>query len=352
MNKRHPVRFSHATARIDYSGFIEAASFLAAHLIGKGSAKMSGKSIFTNSALAALAVAISTAALPASAQAQPPGGNERGQSRWQDRGQDRGQSQRSEQRAQPQVRAQAQAQPRQNWSQGQQAQRPDRGNAQTWQGRDGGQRQSGGWQQRDGGTVRTQTPQDRAATPQRGWDGSRWNQTSRSTAERQTTTRDREGYRDNDRDGDRRNTWRNDDNRRDSWQQRESWRRDQTRRDDNRRWDNDNRHSSYRGDYRQWNNDWRRDNRYNWSRYRDSNRQHYRLPRYSAPYRGYSYSRLSIGIFLNSGFYGSGYWINDPWSYRLPQAYGPYRWVRYYDDVLLVDVYSGEVVDVIYDFFW
>ena len=32
--------------------------------------------------------------------------------------------------------------------------------------------------------------------------------------------------------------------------------------------------------------------------------------------------------------------------------YGPYRWVRYYDDVLLVDVYSGEVVDVIYDFFW
>ena len=23
-----------------------------------------------------------------------------------------------------------------------------------------------------------------------------------------------------------------------------------------------------------------------------------------------------------------------------------------YDDVLLVDIYSGEVVDVIYDFFW
>jgi hypothetical protein len=51
-------------------------------------------------------------------------------------------------------------------------------------------------------------------------------------------------------------------------------------------------------------------------------------------------------------FYGSNYWINDPWQYRLPPVYGPYRWVRYYDDVLLVDVYSGEVVDVIYDFFW
>ena len=51
-------------------------------------------------------------------------------------------------------------------------------------------------------------------------------------------------------------------------------------------------------------------------------------------------------------FFGSRYWISDPWRYRLPPVYGPYRWVRYYDDALLVDIYSGEVVDVIYDFFW
>ena len=55
---------------------------------------------------------------------------------------------------------------------------------------------------------------------------------------------------------------------------------------------------------------------------------------------------------LGNLFFGSRYWINDPWRYRLPEVYGPYRWVRYYDDVLLVDIYSGEVVDVIYDFFW
>ncbi|WP_342449817.1 RcnB family protein [Sphingomonas jejuensis] len=36
----------------------------------------------------------------------------------------------------------------------------------------------------------------------------------------------------------------------------------------------------------------------------------------------------------------------------MPPAYGSYRWVRYYDDALLVDVRSGYVVDVIYDFFW
>ena len=55
---------------------------------------------------------------------------------------------------------------------------------------------------------------------------------------------------------------------------------------------------------------------------------------------------------LGSLFYSQRYWINDPWYYRLPPAYGDYRWVRYYDDALLVDVYSGRVVDVIYDFFW
>ncbi|WP_313958547.1 RcnB family protein [Novosphingobium sp. 9] len=72
---------------------------------------------------------------------------------------------------------------------------------------------------------------------------------------------------------------------------------------------------------------------------------------YYAPYRGYSYRRVGIGFSLGALFYGERYWINDPWYYRLPPAYEPYRWVRYYDDVLLVNVYTGDVVDVIYDFF-
>nr|WP_254306070.1 RcnB family protein [Sphingopyxis sp. BSNA05] len=55
---------------------------------------------------------------------------------------------------------------------------------------------------------------------------------------------------------------------------------------------------------------------------------------------------------MGTSFYGSRYWINDPWRYRLPTAYAGTRWIRYYDDVLLVDTYSGEVIDVIYDFFW
>jgi hypothetical protein len=145
---------------------------------------------------------------------------------------------------------------------------------------------------------------------------------------------------------------------------RDDWRRD--RRDDDRReWRDDGRH--YRDGYRDGRRDdhryghshrrwdhrgWRSDHRYDWYRYRAANRALFSLGRYYAPFRGYSYSRINIGIRLGSPFYANRYWIHDPWRYRLPAVYGPYRWVRYYDDALLVDIYSGEVVDVIYNFFW
>ena len=100
-----------------------------------------------------------------------------------------------------------------------------------------------------------------------------------------------------------------------------------------------------------WNRDWRQDNRYDWQRYRYSNRDRYRLPRYYSPY-SYGYQRFGIGIYLDDLFFGSRYRISDPWQYRLPPAQWPYEWIRYYDDVLLVDTRTGYVADVIYDFFW
>lgn len=126
--------------------------------------------------------------------------------------------------------------------------------------------------------------------------------------------------------------------------------RDRNGRNDN--WNNNRNHGAYGDNHHRWDNNWRRDNRYDWSSYRNHNRDAFRWGSYYSPYRNYSYQRLSIGFFLDSMFYSSNYWINDPWQYRLPDAYGPYRWVRYYDDALLVDIYSGEVVDVIHDFFW
>ncbi|MEH6758019.1 MAG: RcnB family protein [Parasphingorhabdus sp.] len=114
----------------------------------------------------------------------------------------------------------------------------------------------------------------------------------------------------------------------------------------------DRRYREARRDSKQWNRGWRNDRRYNWQQYRQSHRNYYRPGRYYSPYRSHNYRRWNIGIYLGSAFYGSQYWISDPWRYRLPPADGGYRWVRYYDDVLLIDTYNGRVVDVIYDFFY
>lgn len=106
------------------------------------------------------------------------------------------------------------------------------------------------------------------------------------------------------------------------------------------------------GDRRSWDRNWRNDRRYDWRSWRNSNRNIFRGSRYYSPYRNWGYNRFSIGIFLEPLFYSNRYWIGDPWQYRLPPAYPGTQWVRYYNDVLLVDVYSGEVLDVIHDFFW
>ncbi|WP_294121549.1 RcnB family protein [Sphingomonas sp.] len=103
--------------------------------------------------------------------------------------------------------------------------------------------------------------------------------------------------------------------------------------------------------HRRWSGDWRHDHRYDWRSYRNRYHSLFRLGRYYDPY-GWNYSRFSIGFNLWPSYYGSNYWLNDPWQYRLPPVYGPYRWVRYYDDALLVNIYTGEVVDVIYNVFW
>jgi hypothetical protein len=124
----------------------------------------------------------------------------------------------------------------------------------------------------------------------------------------------------------------------------------------NRGWNDGRRYGQNDGNQswtRGWNRSWRDNNRYDWSSHRNQYGSYYRQPRYFDPYGSrFGYRSFGIGIYLDSLFYGSRYWINDPYSYRLPDAPYGYRWVRYYDDVLLVDLRSGYVVDKIRDFFW
>lgn len=99
-----------------------------------------------------------------------------------------------------------------------------------------------------------------------------------------------------------------------------------------------------------WNRDWRNDRRYDWRSYRDRHRSVFRLGVYFDPF-GYGYRQFNIGYRLQPVYFGQRYWI-DPAMYQLPYPPPGTQWVRYWNDALLVDMYSGEVVDVIYNFFW
>ena len=102
---------------------------------------------------------------------------------------------------------------------------------------------------------------------------------------------------------------------------------------------------------RHWNHDWRSDRRHDWQNHRRRHRSLFHLGFYYDPF-GWRYRPYSIGWRMWPSYYRSSYWLNDPWSYRLPYAPPGYRWIRYYDDAVLVDTWDGQVVDVIYNFFW
>jgi Ni/Co efflux regulator RcnB len=104
----------------------------------------------------------------------------------------------------------------------------------------------------------------------------------------------------------------------------------------------------WRGD---WRRDWHSDHRYDWRSHRRRHRSLFHLGFYYDPF-GWSYRPYSIGWRLWPSYYRSSYWLQDPGMYRLPYAPPGYRWIRYYDDALLVDTWDGTVVDVIRDFFW
>lgn len=96
---------------------------------------------------------------------------------------------------------------------------------------------------------------------------------------------------------------------------------------------------------------WRKDRRYDWWSWRNRNRWLFNLGFYSDPF-GWGYRPYYIGWRMWPSYYHSRFWLHDPWMYRLPYAPPGYRWIRYYDDAILIDTWDGRVVDVIYNFFW
>jgi Ni/Co efflux regulator RcnB len=75
-------------------------------------------------------------------------------------------------------------------------------------------------------------------------------------------------------------------------------------------------------------------------------RQDRRRTLYSAPYRDWRYSPLRPGAQLRAGFYSPRYYVN-PAQYRLRAGARNQQWIRYGDDLLLVNVRNGRVLQVV-----
>ena len=95
----------------------------------------------------------------------------------------------------------------------------------------------------------------------------------------------------------------------------------------------------------------RREARQDWRDYRRSHREVYRRPAYVGP-RGYVYRPVTVGYRFAPTYYSSRYVIADPYRYRLPAAGRGMRWIRYGNDVVLVNMRTGRVVEVHNRFFW
>ena len=98
-----------------------------------------------------------------------------------------------------------------------------------------------------------------------------------------------------------------------------------------------------REDQREVNSDWRE--------YRAKHRSTFQRGNYQAP-RGQRYRAVRAGHTFQPAFYNSRYWVSNYRAYRLPNPGYGHRWIRYGNDVLLINARSGRVLRVISGFFW
>ena len=68
---------------------------------------------------------------------------------------------------------------------------------------------------------------------------------------------------------------------------------------------------------------------------------------YVAPVRGWRYRAVGPGYRLQPAFYGSRYTVSDYRSYRLRAPGANQRWIRYGDDLLLINARNGRVLQVL-----
>lgn len=94
----------------------------------------------------------------------------------------------------------------------------------------------------------------------------------------------------------------------------------------------------------------RAERRGDWRDYRRAHPDAFRGPGYAAPRAEWRYRPVAAGTRFEPAFYDRRYWI-EPTRYRLPVYGQDRRWVRYGNDVVLVNLRTGRVLTVYNGFF-
>ena len=88
-----------------------------------------------------------------------------------------------------------------------------------------------------------------------------------------------------------------------------------------------------------------------WQDYRRTHRHVFDRSAYVAP-RGYRYHPVAVGATLNRAYWGPHYRVANYSTYRLPYPGRHRAYVRYGNEVLLINTYNGRVLAVYNDFFY
>lgn len=105
-----------------------------------------------------------------------------------------------------------------------------------------------------------------------------------------------------------------------------------------------------RGDIR----DARRELREDRQELREDRRDFRRAHNGSAYYgpRGYAYRTPTIGYQFAPSYYGRNYWVTDYNRYRLARPGYGRQWIRYGNDLVLINLRNGRVLQVRHRFFY
>jgi len=73
---------------------------------------------------------------------------------------------------------------------------------------------------------------------------------------------------------------------------------------------------------------------------------------YVAPVRNWNYRAVNVGYRLQPSFYSSRYYMNDYGAYHVRAPGRWQQWIRYGNDLLLVNIRTGRVLQVVHYAGW